>query len=230
MSDAIVVIGGDHKPERVQRAVELFQQGYAPVVIISAGTRVAEGQETLAEAEVMRRQAVALGMPAAALLIEAQSQSTFQNAYYTAALSRTHHYARILLVTSVFHSRRAAHIFREVYGPAVTILSEPASPTACSVCWWFQPDQIGVVAYEYYNWVRYGLGIRLPNELAPSGARPARVGLGLAQCGWTRGRDGLGPCRPPVQLRSVDMLESFTRLRPEPISSLTPAKLPADGR
>lgn len=168
IADAIVVIGGDHKPERVQRAVELYQQGYAPIVIISAGTLVTEGAEVLAEAEVMRRQALALGLSEAAILIEDQSQSTFQNAYFTVAISKAHGYSSIILVTSTFHSRRAGHIFREVYGPSPRIFVQPAPLNACGLCWWFQPDQIGVVFYEYYNWARYWLGVRLPNESPPN--------------------------------------------------------------
>lgn len=161
-ADAIVVIGGDHKPERVQRAVELYQQGYAPVVIISAGTVVSEGNEQLAEAEVMRRQSLAFGLPESVIILEDQSQSTFQNAYYTSALCQERGCKSILLVTSLFHSRRAGQIFQEVYDSAITVHVQPAE--GCGVCWWFQPDQIGVVFYEYYNWARYWLNVRLPNE------------------------------------------------------------------
>lgn len=163
-ADAIVVIGGDHKPERVLRAVELYQQGFAPVVIISAGTLVKEGAEVLAEAEVMRRQAVALGLPETAIILENQSQSTFQNAYFTSAICQKRGYGSIILVTSTFHSRRAGHIFREVFGPTPVIHIQPAPVGACIPCWWFQPNQISVVFYEYYNWARYWLGIRLVNE------------------------------------------------------------------
>lgn len=166
-ADAIVVIGGDHKPERVQRAVELYQQGYAPIVILSAGTQVQEGAEPLPEAEVMRRQALALELPATAVLLETESQSTFQNAYYTAALSQAHHYTSILLVTSTYHSRRAGLIFKEVFGPTTTVLVQPAPTNLCTLCWWFQADQVGVVFYEYYNLGRYWLGTRLPNEAPP---------------------------------------------------------------
>lgn len=179
--DAIVVIGGDHKPDRVRRAVELYRQGYAPVVIISAGTQVAEGDELLPEAEVMRRQALALEMPESALLIEDQSQSTFQNAYYTAALLQAREYASILLVTSTYHSRRAGHIFEEVFGSTVSISVQPSPADPCAICWLFHADQARVVLYEYYNWVRYWLGIRLPKEMPPDtglapDAAPATTG------------------------------------------------------
>jgi uncharacterized SAM-binding protein YcdF (DUF218 family) len=166
-ADAIVVIGGDHKPERVSQAVELYQQGYAPTVIVSAGTRVLEGDERVPEAEVMRRQALALGLPAAALAIEDESLSTFQNAYYVRALCRERGYQSVLLVTSTYHSRRARRIFRDVFGSDISISTQPAPQKSCTVCWWFQPDQVGIVLYEYYNWGRYWLGIRLPSEAPP---------------------------------------------------------------
>jgi len=169
-ADAIVVIGGDHKPDRVKRAAELYQNGYAPIVIISAGTEVTEGVEQVAEAEVMHRQALALGLPERVLLVEDQSQSTFQNAYCTKTIALAHHFKSILLVTSVYHSQRARRIFGDVYGQDISVRVQPAASEACRLCWWFQPDQVGVVFYEYYNWGRYGLGIRLPAEAPPDTA------------------------------------------------------------
>lgn len=166
--DAIIVIGGDHKPDRVKRAVELYQNGYAPLVIISAGTEVAEGIEHVAEAEVMRRQALALGLPERVLLVEDQSQSTFQNAYCTKSIALQHRFKSVLLVASVYHSRRAGRIFGDVYGNDISVWVQPAAPDACRLCWWFQSDQVGVVLYEYYNWGRYRLGIRLPAEASPA--------------------------------------------------------------
>ena len=140
----------------------------APVVIISGGTLVAEGSERLPEAEVMRRQAVALGLSSAALRIEDQAQSTFQNANFTQRISRAHGFHSILLVASAYHSSRARLIFRDVYGPDIAVWVEPAPPDLCALCWWFQPDQAPVVANESYNWARYALNVRLPAEQPPA--------------------------------------------------------------
>lgn len=166
-ADAIVVIGGDHKPQRIQRAVELYQSGYAPVVILSAGTLVTEGSEQMAEVEVMRRQALALGLPPSVIVIEDQSQSTFQNAYYTKQIADQMGFKSVLLVTSAYQSRRAGRIFSDVFGLNISIQIQPAPLNICALCWWFQPDQTRVVFYEYYNWARYWLGIRLPAEGPP---------------------------------------------------------------
>lgn len=104
------------------------------------------------EAEVMRRQALALGIPETSVLIEDQSLSTYQNAIYTKLISEHYGFESILLVTSTYHSRRAAHIFRDVFGPNYAIWVQPSPPDLCTVCWWLQPDQARVVGYEYYNW------------------------------------------------------------------------------
>jgi uncharacterized SAM-binding protein YcdF (DUF218 family) len=155
-ADAIVVIGGDHKPERIRRAVELYRQGYALVVIISAGTMVQEGAEKLPEAEVMRRQALALGLPDAAMVLETQSNSTLENARCTQAILQSRGARSILLVTSVHHSRRAAVIFREVLGSNVTVSVQPAREVAAMFDdWLLRPDEWYVVGYEYWNWAVY---------------------------------------------------------------------------
>jgi uncharacterized SAM-binding protein YcdF (DUF218 family) len=154
-ADAIVVIGGDHKPDRVAHAVQLYEQGYAPIVILSAGNVVWEGGEQMAEAEVLRRQAIALGLPPEVILMEAESQNTRENALFTRQLSEAHKFKSLLLVTSTYHSRRARHIFLGVFSPdsTITISTQPAPPPFCSQCWLFFPDYTQTVFYEYYNWV-----------------------------------------------------------------------------
>lgn len=159
-ADAIVVIGGDHKPERVRRAVELFRQSYAPIVISSAGTMVLEGEERIPEAEVMRRQATDLGLPSDAIMIESESKSTFENAYFTKPILELRGVRKILLVTSVFHSHRAKRIFEDVFGTSISISIQPAPQDDWMLLWMFRPDDIYVVLYEYQNWVRYWLGLR----------------------------------------------------------------------
>lgn len=138
-SDAIIVIGGDHKPERVRHAVE----------------KVSEGSEQLPEAEVMRRQALALGLPEEAMLVEEESRSTFENAYYSRLICRQYGFDSILLATSKFHSGRAKRIFQDVLGTEITIRVQPAISDTCSICWIFDPSQVYVVFYEYWNWFQY---------------------------------------------------------------------------
>lgn len=160
-ADAIVVIGGDHKPDRIAHAVRLYEDGYAPVIILSAGTLVWEGNERVAEAEVMRRQAIALGVPPEVMILEVESRSTYENAHFTRQLSEAHRIDSLLLVTSTYHSRRARHFFREVFPPdsQITFSTQPAPLPVCSQCWIFYPDYVHTVFYEYYNWALWALGL-----------------------------------------------------------------------
>jgi uncharacterized SAM-binding protein YcdF (DUF218 family) len=154
--DAIVVIGGDHKPERMRQVAKLYREGYAPLVIISAGTLVWEGAEHLPEAQVMWRQAIALGVPAEALLLEQQSGSTWENAQYTKAMLYERRWRSLILVTSPYHSQRARRIFADVMGDAFTLSVQPAiTPDFCKLCWWWDSDQRWVVGYEWWNWLLY---------------------------------------------------------------------------
>lgn len=153
--DAIVVIGGDQKPLRIQRTVELYKQGFAPLVIISAGTPVLEGIEVLPEAEVMRRQAIAFGLPEDVLLIESKSRSTQENAYFTKQILEDQSIGTILLVTSAYHSRRARRIFKDIMGSEVIIKMQPTKPVHSPLLWVFYPKEAAVIRYEYRNWLRY---------------------------------------------------------------------------
>jgi uncharacterized SAM-binding protein YcdF (DUF218 family) len=152
---AIVVIGGDHKPERMQQAARLYQQHYAPLIVVSAGTIVQEGDQLLPEAQVMYRQARDLGLPDGALILEQASKSTYENAVYTKALCQAKGIHSILLVTSAYQSRRARRLFQDVYGSEISVSVQPAPAVGCALCWPIDMDQARVVAYEYWNWIRY---------------------------------------------------------------------------
>lgn len=154
-AEAIVVIGGDHKPQRMQRTVELYQQGYAPIVVISAGTLVLEGSETLPEAEVMRQQAISLGLSEDVIVLEDQSNSTLENALFTKQILESQEIKSIILVTSAYHSRRAKRMFDDVLADNIAITVQPAQPINNPHLWLFHLDESYVVGYEYWNWIGY---------------------------------------------------------------------------
>lgn len=117
-ADAIVVLGaplrGDGAlsvvlEERVRAGVALWRAGVAPLVVLSGGrTRGAARAESEAMAEV----ALALGLPATALVVESESRSTYENAHRVAELLGARGLSRVLLVTTPFHLRRAVRWFR----------------------------------------------------------------------------------------------------------------------
>ena len=107
---AIVVLGCRSRSRlrrRLELAIELFRQGAAPVLLLSGG-----GSGIEPEAEIMRRMALAWGVPATVLLVETASRDTLGNARYSAALLLARDWRRIVLVTDHTHLLRAGLLFR----------------------------------------------------------------------------------------------------------------------
>jgi uncharacterized SAM-binding protein YcdF (DUF218 family) len=108
--DAIVVLGCRGSMglmRRLDRGISLFQQGAAPLLVLSGG-----GAGPVPEAEIMHRMARDRGVPEAALLVETGSHDTLGNARETARLLRARGRIWVLLVSDRAHLPRAALLFR----------------------------------------------------------------------------------------------------------------------
>ena len=68
-------------------------------------------------ADYMREQAIQMGVPSSALLLEQESLHTRENAEYVLALLKQHCMRRIILVTSPFHQLRTYLTFAKVMRP-----------------------------------------------------------------------------------------------------------------
>jgi uncharacterized SAM-binding protein YcdF (DUF218 family) len=115
--DAIVVLGaqvhGDGRPSaalrgRVQRAAVLYHAGSAPRVVVTGGV----GESGIAEAAVMEAVAVAYGVPAAAIVLEARATRTLESAVAVGALARDAGWRSVIVVSDPFHLWRSALLFR----------------------------------------------------------------------------------------------------------------------
>jgi len=93
---------------RIQRAVELFEAGAAPTLVVTGGT----GGNDASVAQAMRDFAVAAGVPEDAILLEDASRSTLQNALFTADMEELDKSASVIIVTHRYHLPRAHASFR----------------------------------------------------------------------------------------------------------------------
>ncbi len=114
---AIVVLGARVLPggvpsgslrARVERAVELWREGAAPLLVFTGGV----GEHPPSEARVMLGVAAALGVPESACLLEERSRSTWENARHTAALLHARGIDAAIIVSDPFHLFRARQHFR----------------------------------------------------------------------------------------------------------------------
>lgn len=165
-ADAVVVfaggVGESGRPEqgyeeRVQYAVELYREGLVRHLVFSSGYTYA-----VREAEVMRALAVALGVPPEAMFLETQSRNTYDNVVYTSRILRERGWRSALVVSSPYHMRRVAMVYRKVAPDLAVRLTpipfsrfyESRGAAGRSI----EPRQIRAILHEYaalgYYWWR----------------------------------------------------------------------------
>ena len=135
-ADAIVVLGGclapaifprlseelDEASDRMLHGARLYRAGKAPVVVLSGGN-LPWSSAPRPEAESMAAFVEEWGVPRSAMIVEARSRTTRENAVESARLLRARGVRSILLVTSAMHMPRAV----EAFGPTgLRVIPSPA--------------------------------------------------------------------------------------------------------
>lgn len=136
-ADYIVAISGGDTAARVDEAIELYESGYAPLIIFAGG---ALDPNSPSNAAIMKRRAERAGVPPYAISIEEASQDTSQNASNVAMLFEGDDPPEsIILVTSPYHQRRAFILFQQAF-PETEIINHPATDqTWRRSLWWVNP-------------------------------------------------------------------------------------------
>lgn len=145
-ADAIVAISGDTGP-RIVAAVDLWKQGYAGVIVFSGGS---QDPSSAPSAELMKREAVRLGVPEEHILLEPEAATTEQNARRVAELMSESGLRSAILVTSPYHQRRAAmHFSREFSRFGLTFINRPAAdPRWSANRWWMSEPSRSLTVVE----------------------------------------------------------------------------------
>ena len=130
-ASAIIVMGaaqyvGRPSPvlrARVDHALDLWERGIAPVLIVTGGTGVGD---TTSEAAVARKYAMKRGVPSSAIVTENRGKTTRESLRAVAAFMRTQPADTVVLVSDPFHMLRLAILARRLGMTAYT------SPTRTS--------------------------------------------------------------------------------------------------
>ena len=135
-ADAVVAISGGDTSARAQEAIDLYQRGWAPLIIFSGAAADKSGPSN---AEVMRDQARNQGVSNSDIIIEEYGETTRGNAEKTLSIFATRQIRSAILVTSSYHQKRSILEFSH-RAPDVDFRSRPASSdNQWSVWWWTSP-------------------------------------------------------------------------------------------
>jgi uncharacterized SAM-binding protein YcdF (DUF218 family) len=167
-ADAIFVLAGT-RLERPLEAVELYKEGFAPVIVLSPGRPEPgerllreRGVRFLLEVELQRDALVQLGVPAAAVVATNGSvDNTAQEANLLRAMVEANHWKRVIIVTSKYHTRRSAFAFQrglEGTGAQPLIRAsrfDPSDPAR----WWRNRSDFRFAVSEWQKLIAYRLGL-----------------------------------------------------------------------
>lgn len=136
-ADAIVVLAGDHRGHRVEYGCELWRRG-----LVKTGPFVVAGgmlYKDLTWAEVMRDHAKRNGVPESRMVLQDKSETTHDDAQFTLPMLQKRGVKSILLVTSPWHSGRAAKLFRaQAAALGIEVISCPSRDDPPEE-WWEDP-------------------------------------------------------------------------------------------
>ena len=161
-ADAIVVLGGDGGDFfRVQQGVDLFNEDYAPVVVFSGGISLKDAGIACSSAQLSLEAAQELGLPTNATIIAGGAQSTYDEAVNMCRLAQQHGWQSLIIVTDLFHTRRAARTFRTLLPDTTIYLSAAPDPNVDASRWWHTEEGLVAVFNEViklvFYWARYGI-------------------------------------------------------------------------
>jgi len=158
-ADAIVVLASD--PKRIQHAVNLYAQGYAPVVVFTDATYKDAGL-ACSSALLDVPAAQALGLPAGAVVITGDKvTSTYDEAAAVRAVVAERGWQQLIVVTDPFHTRRASATFRALIPDVAVAASATPDGEYDPQQWWRSEEGVMAAITEVgklaFYWVAYGI-------------------------------------------------------------------------
>ena len=150
-ADVIVVLSGG-KDTRIPHALKLFEEGYAPEILLTDEKKrnirfvhLFPTNEMIAQAMI---EELEMSVPVSTIRSQkGGATSTFDEAYDLLKLSEKKRYRHLILVTDAFHTRRAYHAFQTVFEDTeIKIEMSAASNEIFNVNNWWTSDQ-GISAY-----------------------------------------------------------------------------------
>lgn len=143
---AIVVLGGGTESagwprngvelngagDRLLQTARLYRDGVAPLIILSGGNITWLGSRPSTPAEEMQDILLFLGVPQEALVLQPDSQNTYEDALFTSEILKERGIDQIALVTSAAHMPRSVALFEK---QGIEVIPAPADYKVPDYVW-----------------------------------------------------------------------------------------------
>lgn len=161
-SDCLVVLGAavwqGGQPsfvlrDRLARAAELYHEGVADKIVCTGGV----GRYPPAEAQVGKEFLMRAGVAEEDIIMEAASTSTAEQATLIKEISDREGFQSIALVTSFYHQRRAAQLFRRA---GLTNIADArcTHERFVDLNYWVARESAILAVMNWWYWAAIGLG------------------------------------------------------------------------
>lgn len=146
-SDVIIVLSGGEG--RLEKGVMLYKEGYAPYLLLSNGS-----------VDQLYERALQLGMPTDSIIVENQSTSTLENAWFSKKVMQKHQFHSAIVVSSNSHMRRVKVLFDQTFKHSAIrlIYSTGVNPSYNPNQWWQTKEDRYTTLTEYIKLVGNILG------------------------------------------------------------------------
>jgi uncharacterized SAM-binding protein YcdF (DUF218 family) len=165
-ADLVLVLGGDFWGPRVLVGAELARQGYAPLALFSGPPYHGNAQDyARPEGELAIEFLVQKGYPKELFqFVATDADSTVTEAKALREELARRHVARVLLVTSNYHSRRAT-IVMTLFCPGVKFISVPAPDSHYHIVNWWSDDSSRRLFFSEWTKILGSVFMEYPRDL-----------------------------------------------------------------
>lgn len=147
----IILIPGGCRPQLMEKAIELYNQGLAPYILPSGGVNK-KLPDWESEWKFLQNIALIKGVPEKVILKEDKAQNTFDNAILSWQVIQQHNFVvkKALLVCKAHHAQRALLTYQTVFPSAVEFIICPIidDRDVRKDNWFFDEAKIEIVMSE----------------------------------------------------------------------------------
>ena len=158
-ADLIEVLGGGD-PQRGVVAAKLFKDGWAPRLTTTGkdfADYVKDLNKSLTYAEIEAWYLTQNGVPPDKITVLNITTTTYEEAQEMRKFMQKNGYKTIIVVTTIYHTRRAGMVFRNVFkGSDLKVIMQPAEGGGYNADhWWTRKNDLAFVKLEYIKMIIY---------------------------------------------------------------------------